>query len=431
MDSIIQCAICIFDNTVDYIFLRKVLKRRNQPVIFDVIILMITGIIQFGVNQYNSSICNFISFIVLETLMIILMFQANWKDVLIYCSIITTLVVTSEFVTSVIYLRIVGELQIDALNENAGGENIGGTMIAILLRYIGYVLIWKNTRLNKSGKNNIAVVEIVYPIMIVLIIFIRWNKVVYSAGENYGMEWSGLLLMVLGAFSFIYIAHSIDLIRKNERYKRAEEVNALNIERFKELEREEKAWKEREHDLTKNLAAIGGLAKEKRDEEILSVLEGMQLKIAEIKENDYINNSVINALLKVKISEADREGIAVDFYAEPDMDFAGYDIGDIIAIIGNQLDNAIEASRMCDGEKKIWARYYCAENKQIVLEMENYFTSVPRKSLGKFLTSKQDTTRHGMGMSIIQETAEKNGGFAENTVKDSVFRSVVVLPKER
>ena len=431
MDSIIQCAICIFDNTVDYIFLRKVLKRRNQPVIFDVIILMITGIIQFGVNQYNNSICNFISFIVLETLMIILMFQANWKDVLIYCSIITTLVVTSEFVTAVIYLRIVGELQIDALNENAGGENIGGTMIAILLRYIGYVLIWKNTRLNKSGKNNIAVVEIVYPIMIVLIIFIRWNKVVYSAGENYGMEWSGLLLMVLGAFSFIYIAHSIDLIRKNERYKRAEEVNALNIERFKELEREEKAWKEREHDLTKNLAAIGGLAKEKRDEEILSVLEGMQLKIAEIKENDYINNSVINALLKVKISEADREGIAVDFYAEPDMDFAGYDIGDIIAIIGNQLDNAIEASRMCDGEKKIWARYYCAENKQIVLEMENNFTSVPRKSLGKFLTSKQDTTRHGMGMSIIQETAEKNGGFAENTVKDSVFRSVVVLPKER
>ena len=113
------------------------------------------------------------------------------------------------------------------------------------------------------------------------------------------------------------------------------------------------------------------------------------------------------------------------------MDFAGYEIGDIIAIIGNQLDNAIEASRMCDGGKKIWARYYHAENKQIVLEMENNFTSVPRKSLGKFLTSKQDTTRHGMGLSIIQETAEKNDGFAENTIKDSVFRSVVVLPKER
>ena len=89
---------------------------------------------------------------------------------------------------------------------------------------------------------------------------------VYSAGENYGMEWIGLRLMVLGAFSFIYIAHSIDLIRKNERYKRAEEVKVLNIERYKELEREERAWKVREHDLTKNLSAIGGLAKEKRDE---------------------------------------------------------------------------------------------------------------------------------------------------------------------
>ena len=426
VDLIIQWIICVFGKFLAYFFLGSVLPRRKQITMVTVIIfLMAGGTIQFFTNFYNNSSLNLFVNSILIILQVVIIFQADWRKVILYYLFICIINMSSEFITAMVYYSTV---KIDTK------EVISSPLLDMISRVVDciiFTVVSKFLKRDDGEGKYLLFIKIMYPLVTALLL-IAIIKLAGGVDQRvYDVEWICLLLMATNIISFQFIENAVDMVRKKERYQRVAEINALNIERFKELEREERAWKVREHDLTKNLSAIGGLAKEKRDEEILSVLEGMQLKIAEIKENDYINNSVINALLKVKLSEADREGIAIDFYAEPDMDFAGYEIGDIIAITGNQLDNAIEASRMCDGEKKIWARYYCAENKQIVLEMENNFTSVPRKSLGKFLTSKQDTTRHGMGLRIIQETAEKNGGFAENTVKDSVFRSVVVLPKER
>lgn len=163
----------------------------------------------------------------------------------------------------------------------------------------------------------------------------------------------------------------------------------------------------------------------------MDVLEGLSLKLNEIGSEDYINNQVINALLKVKISEAERLGIDVDFYAEPNIDFKGYDIGDIISLVGNQIENAIEASILCYGKKKILVRYYCAENGQLVLEMENYYSIPPQKNGNTYYTNKRDDNRHGMGITIMKEVAERYGGFLENEIKKNIFRSVVILPREQ
>jgi sensor histidine kinase regulating citrate/malate metabolism len=293
-----------------------------------------------------------------------------------------------------------------------------------------YYAISRNRGTDGGERKYFFLLKIMYPVITAILIFLISRLIMANGGKSYGIEWGIMLLMGANIISFRFIEKAVDMIREKESYQRALEANALKVERYEELEREQKAWMQREHDLSKHLTAIGGLAKEKKDQEILDILDGIRVQIGEIQDACYVKNGVVNALLKVKLSEARREGISVDFYAEPNISLDDYDIGDMIAIIGNQFENAIEASGRCEGEKKIWARYYCLDNRQIVLEMENSFMDVPMKAGVMNSTSKADNERHGMGMRIIRETVDRNEGLFYTDKVNGFFRSVIVLPQK-
>ena len=415
--------ICVLSRGVEYNYLRKVLEKRGK-LYFGILTVLVIGSVQTAVNSLNDSKWNLISCCILVLLMILVAFRAAWKELLINYVLILSFAVGSEFIAGMIYFNLSGTM--DGMTESTWAD-----MSSLIIRYLGFVVLERNKKIDKTDHNNIALLKIAYPLITVVLIFKIYQIIANSGGNSYGAEWVCLLLLVTSIFSFIFVEKTLDLIQKKEEYKKVAELNALNIERYKELESEEKNWKQREHDLIKSLSAIGGLAKEEKNDEILDVLEGMSLKLNEIGAENYINNSVINALLKVKISEAERLGIDIDFYAEPNIDFRGYEIGDIISIVGNQIENAIEASVLCYGKKKILARYYYAENGQIVLEMENYYSIPPQKNGNTYYTNKRDDNRHGMGITIMKEVAERHGGILETEITKNVFRSVVILPREQ
>lgn len=415
--------ICVLSRGVEYNYLRKVLEKRGK-LYFGILTVLVIGSVQTAVNSLNDSTLNLVSYCILTLLMILVIFKTTWRELLINYAFILLFAMGSEFIVGMVYFNM-------SRTTSGMAESIWVDMSSLIIRFLGFVVLEKNKTIHKVDQNNITLLEIAYPLMTVLLLFKIYQVIANSGGESYGAEFVCLFLVVASIFSSVFIEKTIDLIKKNEKYQKTAELNMLNIERYKELEREEKVWKQREHDLIKSLSAIGGLAQEEKNEEILSVLEGMRLKLNEIGTEDYINNSVINALLKVKISEAERLGIDIDFYAEPNIDFRGYEIGDIISLVGNQIENAIEASILCCGRKKILVRYYRAENGQLVLEMENYYSIVPQKNGEIYCTNKNDDNRHGMGITIMREVAESYGGFLETEIKRNIFKSVVILPREQ
>ena len=421
MELFLRLAVCVFEKFLVFNYLNSVLPRRkNISSVMAGFILVVLGCVTLGVNLLENSTLNLIGSSILAVLIIVTIFDVTWKDVVVRFFILTICSMSSELLVCILY-------DVD-LNSTVSVPWID--MLAAMLRGVMYYAISRNRGTDGGERKYFFLLKIMYPVITAILIFLISRLIMANGGKSYGIEWGIMLLMGANIISFRFIEKAVDMIREKESYQRASEANALKVERYEELEREQKAWMQREHDLSKHLTAIGGLAKEKKDQEILDILDGIRVQIGEIQDAYYVKNGVVNALLKVKLSEARREGISVDFYAEPNISLDDYDIGDMIAIIGNQFENAIEASGRCEGEKKIWARYYCLDNRQIVLEMENSFMDVPMKAGVMNSTSKADNERHGMGMRIIRETVDRNEGLFYTDKVNGFFRSVIVLPQK-
>ena len=124
--------------------------------------------------------------------------------------------------------------------------------------------------------------------------------------------------------------------------------------------------------------------------------------------------SVIDALLGGKEQEArEKFGDTFTFQADglifsPDLSVREYDIA---VILGNALDNAIEACEKAKGEPFI---ELSSERRRdmLMLGVRNSFAGTLRANpvSGLLLSDKRDASEHGIGLSNIKMTAEKYHG---------------------
>ncbi len=137
-------------------------------------------------------------------------------------------------------------------------------------------------------------------------------------------------------------------------------------------------------------------------------------------------NSVVDILLNMKYHELTRTMTDIQLNADrllfpENLQIQGYDIG---IIIGNALDNAIEACKKLKEKNKSADAFITLSSftrgKMFFIEVENSFDGkINRKKYSEFpVTDKKDKKAHGIGLSNIKNTAEKyHGGvdwIAEN-----------------
>lgn len=103
---------------------------------------------------------------------------------------------------------------------------------------------------------------------------------------------------------------------------------------------------------------------------------------------------------------------------------------DISTILGNQLDNAIEAcQKIADSEnRQINVHIYQQVGSVAVFQVSNTVVEDPFLHNADLHTTKDNSNSlHGMGLQNIRETAEKYQGILENSYRNGKFISSVLL----
>lgn len=136
------------------------------------------------------------------------------------------------------------------------------------------------------------------------------------------------------------------------------------------------------------------------------VMEGGKLK-----ESGTVNtgNIVTDSLVGYWKKEAeDRE---IGFWSELDipmeMPFRGADIS---LILGNLLENAVEAAEKVDGERYIRLKMKYDKKNLLLIVENNYKGELVRDKEDGLKTTKEDAVNHGIGIPSVQRTAEKYRG---------------------
>ena len=224
---------------------------------------------------------------------------------------------------------------------------------------------------------------------------------------------------------------------KSSRIILEKQVSSLQ-EHMGEMERVYSGIRGMRHDMKNTISLIMQLAAGK-EEELQAYLEELNQTMDRLEFRFKTGNTVVDTLLNMKYHEITR--------AVPDlrMDVEGlqfpkklfiqsYDIG---IILGNAVDNAIEACRKLKAKEpdaEAFIRISSFQKRELFfLKVENSFDGkVVKKPQNEFpVTDKADRENHGIGLANIKNTAEKYQGTMDFKVKGRVFILSVMMKNER
>lgn len=181
------------------------------------------------------------------------------------------------------------------------------------------------------------------------------------------------------------------------------------------------------HDMDHHLQTIYHLAAEADNTAIMEYISGIGEPVRELPGILWTGVGIVDAVLNVKKELAEKKGFLLDIDAELPAN-TGIDSGDFCAILGNLLDNAIEAmERQKDSG---------AEPIRVSLRRINHFLMIQvsnpcqEQSIGKngiFRSRKADATRHGWGLKSVKKAVLKYNGSLLCEVENGQFVATAML----
>ena len=195
------------------------------------------------------------------------------------------------------------------------------------------------------------------------------------------------------------------------------------------------------HDIKNTISIIMQLMREE-DKNVEGELDAyvgeLNRNLSELEFHFQTGNHVVDVLLNMKHREIIRDLPNLKFDAEGlllprDLRISSYDIG---VILGNALDNAMDASRKLRGDaaEDAFIRLSCfLKGKLLFIEVENRFDGrlIQGGGLEFPESDKEDKKSHGIGLSNMKRTAQKYHGAVDWSVNQTVFTLAVMLKNER
>lgn len=211
--------------------------------------------------------------------------------------------------------------------------------------------------------------------------------------------------------------------RKNKRHLML--LEAIRYEQRSKLEMSELVEKMSRvnHDFDKHMVVIKGLIEDGE-----SFLAKEYVDRISMKEKCLVfdtGSNILNYLLGKKLSDAKEQGIEVHYMILGNkLDYI--DDVDMTELVGNLLDNAIDAALQSD-EKKLEIKFDFNEPDMSKFVVKNSY-SHEIKEHGKTLSStKEDSKNHGLGMSVISKVVQSYEGQDYYRYEDGIFTHICIL----
>lgn len=140
-------------------------------------------------------------------------------------------------------------------------------------------------------------------------------------------------------------------------------------------------------------------------------------------------NVMADAILNSKLGVAEKLNIRLNVKANVPEGLPMSDV-ELCSVLGNMLDNAVEACSALPEEKRFMRVYIGKLKGQMYLSVQNSAGEV-RKEKGAYLSTKENSAAeplHGYGLFRIDRVVKKYGGYVNRQNEDGVFATELMIP---
>ena len=277
-------------------------------------------------------------------------------------------------------------------NKALSSRIIAGVAIAGLL---GSVLL--------SGQNTVPISDGQLTTCIIFSILILVAILFFNLNRQYEMEKK---IMLLEKEKNALLEHD---------YQTLKNVYAANAKLF--------------HDFHNHIDVVYHYLLKDHTAEAVHYIENLRSPMQEIIQTAWVGNEAVDYLINSKIALAVSQNIQVGTNIEFPRSTNIQSV-DLVAILGNLLDNALEAIKNVEDRFRFINLTIRRINDMLVIKVENGCSAAPAEMNRSLQTSKADKTLHGWGLQSVRAAAERYDGTVETEYSNQIFRAVVTLSFE-
>ena len=346
-----------------------------------------------------------------------------------YINILLSLVLSvlnaiSELITSgLVMLALGNEYTKVAENEFAYAVTVFTSKfltLVIILIIRAFKTKFKNLALAKGNTVLLAFLPVTTVFLMLLMC-----KMIFAANNmqlNTMFVVASILLYFANIATIELLTRQADLTRNQIELSYLKDNMKHQISHYKDILSLQNETKKQRHDLKNFYTAILAMLSSGDVAEAESKISD-ELNLLSNKENTInTNHPAIDAVIQSKIDVCNENGITTDFKFRYNQSINVDEI-ELAVIIGNLLDNAIEACIKIDNDERWIKGIISAADDEITISILNS-TNCESKDLK---TNKPDKVNHGIGLKSVNELVNKYNGQSSYSFDSNEFKAFVVL----
>ncbi|MBQ2988203.1 MAG: GHKL domain-containing protein [Clostridia bacterium] len=197
-----------------------------------------------------------------------------------------------------------------------------------------------------------------------------------------------------------------------------------HYEEVENMYRQVRGWR---HDYRNHIQTMMTLMQSGEYEKVIGYLETLGEDLNTVDTVLKTGNIMADAILNSKISLAKSNHIQVDATASIPVKLSMTDI-DLCVIIGNLLDNAIEASMTLPEKERMIRIYIEMKKNRLYLSFTNLTAAKKMKKENGIFRSTKGAAR-GFGLLRVDRIVKKYGGYLRRASEDGAFTTEILLPQ--
>lgn len=347
----------------------------------------------------------------------------------IFVSIFTNICLISISTFAVNLTSVLFKNDVDTIySENTLSRFLMIIIDQALLFYVFALLlkIFKRNRMSLGKK------EWAFIITIFIVSFLSLAAIQITLQRNeFSQPYSGILMIAELGLILINIICFFMLSILNNSHKAAEELSVLkqqdeirkqyaeNVKyRYDEIKRIR-------HDMKQSYTVLETLLSDNRTSEAMEYICAGRLALAKTEVLIDVDNDFVNSILNSKLSTAKQLGIEV--ICSSVKDISGIEAVDLCTLLGNLLDNAIEAAEQCLSENRLIEVKITNSDEKLIIHVTNSIKASVLNENSELLSTKKNPLEHGFGVRSIRLIAKKFSGTVNYYEEDNTLSCRVIL----
>lgn len=228
----------------------------------------------------------------------------------------------------------------------------------------------------------------------------------------------GLLFIQIATF---YILNTISKIIEEKFILEVKLKSKQNDEDIMRMHKEIRGWR---HDMRNHVNTVLGLLERNQPDKAIEYIHEIDKRSSEFEKLRYTDNIAVDSILSSKVNLAKEKGVEIGLELNVSSEIKLSNV-EICTLLGNLLDNSIEACEKVEKNKFITLKILGIDDK-LIIRIKNS-TNGSLKEVGGIFKTTKIRGMHGIGLSQIDSVVEKYGGYIKRVHENNIFDTAIMI----